>query len=132
MTWIATILRILWALPNTLFGCAIGGVGLLFGGKVHLKGRTIEFYDGGTKWFIQRLPNGQFVLALTLGHSILGQTSAALDVSREHELVHVRQYERWGPLMLPVYFLTSAWAWIRGGDFYRDNPFEREAFGDLD
>ena len=36
---------------------------------------------------------------MTLGHTILGQTDAALDISREHELVHVRQYERWGLFM---------------------------------
>ena len=27
------------------------------------------------------------------------QTDAALDISRDHEMVHVRQFERWGPLM---------------------------------
>ena len=35
-------------------------------------------------------------MAFTLGHTVLGQTDAALDISRQHELVHVRQFERLG------------------------------------
>lgn len=121
-------LAILWTLPNTLAGILIGGVGLCFGGRVQVRRGVIEFFDGGVKWFLHRLPAGQFTLALTLGHTILGQTSAALDVSRSHEHVHVRQYERWGPFMLPAYFLASLHAWLCGKHFYRDNPFEIEAY----
>lgn len=122
------ILRILWASPNTLLGLAIGSTGLVFGGKVRIKGRAFEFYDGGIKWFMHRLPNGQFTLALTLGHVILGQTDAALAISRKHEAVHVAQYERWGPFMIPAYFLASICVYLAGKRFYRDNPFEREAY----
>jgi hypothetical protein len=80
------------------------------------------------KWLILRLPHGQFTLAITLGHTILGQTDAALDIAREHELVHVRQYERWGPLMGPAYLACALVLWITGRRPYRDNPFEREAY----
>ncbi len=121
-------LSILWASPNSLIGLLIGSVGLCFGGKVQRRGYTLEFYDGGTKWFLHRLPGGQFTLAMTLGHTILGQTAAALDISRSHEAVHVAQYERWGPFFLPAYCLGSIYAWLRGGDPYRDNLFEREAY----
>jgi hypothetical protein len=27
-----------------------------------------------------------------------------------------------------LYLLASLYAWLRGGDAYRDNPFEREAY----
>ena len=67
-------------------------------------------------------------MALTLGHVIWGQTSAALDVSREHEWVHVRQYERWGPFFIPAYLWCSVWLRIQGRNAYLENPFEREAF----
>jgi hypothetical protein len=63
-----------------------------------------------------------------LGHVILGQTDASLDISRAHELVHVRQFEVWGPFMGPAYLLCSAWMWLQGARPYRDNPFEREAY----
>ena len=90
----------------------------------------LEFHSGGVKWFLRRLPSGDFTLALTLGHTVLGQTDASLDISRDHEMVHVRQYERWGPLMGPAYLLCSLVIWLRGGEAYRDNPFEREAYGE--
>ena len=67
-------------------------------------------------------------MAITLGHVILGRTAAALDIARDHEWVHVGQYERWGPFFLPAYAVASLWAWLRGRDPYRDNRFEREAF----
>ena len=42
----------------------------------------------------------------------------------DHELVHVRQYERWGPLFVPAYVGAAIVARIRGGRAYADNPFE--------
>jgi hypothetical protein len=67
-------------------------------------------------------------MAMTLGHTVIGRTTAALDLSRRHELVHVRQYERWGPLFIPAYLICSLWLRLAGRDAYRDNPFEVEAF----
>lgn len=123
------ILVVLWAFPYTLLGLLIGGVGLCTGGQARIRAGVIEFYEGGVKWLIHRLPDGQFVLALTLGHTVLGQTAASLEIAREHELVHVRQFERWGPLMGPAYLLCSLYLWLTGRRAYRDNPFEREAYG---
>ena len=40
---------------------------------------------------------------------------------------HVRQVEAWGGLFIPVYLLASVVAWWRGGDYYRENYFERDA-----
>jgi hypothetical protein len=59
---------------------------------------------------------------------VLGTSRAALDATRAHERVHVRQYERWGPLFVPLYLAASIWAAVNGGDAYYDNPFEREAW----
>jgi len=121
-------LAFLWASPYTLMGLVLGGLGLCTGGSARIRGRVIEFYGGGVKWLINQFPNGQFVLAFTLGHTVLGQTDAALDISRDHELVHVRQFEVWGPLMGPAYLLCSLYLWLTGRRAYRDNPFEREAY----
>jgi hypothetical protein len=119
-------LAILWASPYTLLGLAIGLAGR---GRMRRCGRVIQFHSGGVQWLIRKLL-GEDILAITLGHVVLGQTAAALDLSHEHELVHVRQFERWGPLMGPAYLLCSLVLWLRGGRAYRDNPFEREAYGD--
>ena len=59
---------------------------------------------------------------------ILGTDKATLDAARDHEHVHVRQYETWGPLFLPAYVASSAWQLVCGRRCYRDNWFERQAF----
>jgi hypothetical protein len=65
---------------------------------------------------------------MTLGHVILGRNQECLEYSRDHEHVHVRQYERWGPFMLPAYLGSSLVLYFRGLDPYLDNPFEIEAY----
>ncbi len=128
MRLLIRIIGLFWASPYTLFGLLIGIVGLCTGGRARVCGHVIEFYGGAVKSFIQRLPNGQFVIAITFGHAILGRTGASLDVAREHELVHVRQYEIWGPLFGPAYLLCSLVMRLRGKSAWRDNPFERQAY----
>jgi hypothetical protein len=68
------------------------------------------------------------IAAITLGHVVLAQRQEDLDRSRRHERVHVRQYERWGGLFPLIYLGASLVVLLRGGNAYRDNPFEREAF----
>jgi hypothetical protein len=64
--------------------------------------------------------------AITLGHVVL-----CIDEIDErvlaHELVHVGQFERLGPLFLVAYLAASVAAVARGGHVYRDNRFEVEA-----
>ena len=116
----------IWASPNTLLGLLVGSIGLLSGGTCEAHRGSLEFHGGFVNWVLNKLAGG--VIAMTLGHTILGQTSKGLAVVRDHEQVHVRQYERWGPAFLPAYLLSSAYLWIRGRDCYRENPFEIEAF----
>ena len=124
------ILGVLWALPWTLFGLLLGLIGLLTGGHVQRRGRTLEFWGGAIPKMLDRGPLVSGIIAITFGHVILAATEAAHDVCRSHELVHVRQYERWGPLFIPAYLLCSLALWIRGRDAYRENPFEMEAYND--
>jgi hypothetical protein len=126
--WLRPLL-IVWALPWTAVGMLVGAVGLATGARVQRRGRVLEFYGGAVARLLRWAPGtGCGAAAMTLGHVVLGQTAAALDITRRHELVHVCQYERWGPLFVPAYLLCSAFIWLRGGDGYRDNPFEREAY----
>jgi hypothetical protein len=118
---------VVWASPATLLGLLVGVAGLATGGSAHRVGRTVEFHGGVVALLLDHLPVR--ALALTLGHVILGQSAPALDRCRAHELVHVRQYERWGPFFIPAYLLCSLVLVMRGREFYRDNPFEREAYG---
>ena len=66
---------------------------------------------------------------MTLGHVVLGRNARALEVTRAHERVHVRQYESWGPFFLPAYFLAGAYALAMGRHPYFDNRFERGSEG---
>lgn len=122
-------LAYLWAAPATALGLLFAPLALLTGGRMRLVAGTIEIHGGLIAWLLSRaipLPGG--AMALTLGHCILGRSHTALDVARTHEHVHVRQYERWGPLFIPAYLLASAWLFLRRRDAYRDNPFERAAY----
>ncbi len=121
---------LIWALPYTLVGLAVGALGLATGGGWQRRGRTLEFHGGWTTRFVRNLPARQSIAAITLGHTVLGQTRAVLDQVRSHEAVHVRQFERWGPFMGPAYLLASLWLWLGGGEPYWDNPFEREAYSE--
>ena len=58
---------------------------------------------------------------------VLGANAGALEESRAHERVHVRQYERWGIFFVPLYLLASLLALARGRSVYAGNAFERQA-----
>lgn len=121
-----------WALPTTCLGLLCIPLGLLTGGGVQIRRGVIEVYGGAVTWLLRNatLKKGG-ASALTLGHVILGVDQLMLDVCRNHEHVHVRQAERWGPFFIPAYLFASLWAAARGGHYYRDNAFEREAYGDV-
>lgn len=117
-----------WAGPNSLLGLIAGLLLLCFGGRVQWIRGAIEFSGGLIgSLFKSRIVACRF-RAITLGHVILGTDEAALSAAREHEQVHVRQYERWGPFFLPAYVISSAWQGVLGRRIYRDNYFERQAF----
>jgi hypothetical protein len=61
---------------------------------------------------------------MTFGHVVLARDAACMAHSREHELAHVQQFERWGPLLLPIYGLVVCWVWYRGYHSYLDHPME--------
>ena len=120
------IFLLLWVAPWSLVGLTIGLLSCLTGGSGRRVDHTLEFHGGLAKWLLQLTPIG--AIAITVGHVILARNQAALDETRNHERVHVGQYERWGPLFVPAYFLSSLIVWMQGKRAYRDNLFEAEAF----
>ena len=110
-------LRIAWASPASLAGLLLG---LSFRRRrVH---RGVLLCEGAA--WPRRL--GWRYRAITFGHVVLCVDDADEELL-DHELVHARQYERWGILLWPAYALASVSARIRGGSAYWDNHFEREA-----
>lgn len=123
------LLGIAWASPWTLLGLLLGAPSLVFRGGVRRTGRVVEFWGGLGGWLLQYVFRAR---AITFGHTVLARSVADLDTTHEHELVHVRQYERWGLLMVPAYLLYGLILWLRGRSPYFDNPFERQAFEEAD
>ncbi len=114
-----------WASPTSLLGLAIVA---LAGARAAGRGGVLEASGPGVgRWFDSVAP-GRGIMAMTLGHVVLGRDQPALDETRAHERVHVAQCERWGALFVPAYACASAVAWWRGGDAYVDNRFERDAW----
>lgn len=128
MSRIRLALGLVWALPWTLLGLVMGLAALLTGGGMQRVGRVLEFYGGVLDWLLARVPIAGGAAAMTLGHCVIARTKGDLARSRSHELVHVAQYERWGPFFVPAYFAACGWMLLSGRHYYRDNPFEREAF----
>lgn len=125
---VGIVLRYLWALPATLVGLVLGTIAYLLGATAHVRNGVLEVAGGRLIRVVSAIPCLKHVLALTLGHVVIGISHALLDEERPHEHAHVRQYERWGVLLFPLYIASSLAQIVRGGHPYRDNRFERQAF----
>ena len=120
-------LRYLWAGPATLIGLIVA-FALIRRGRISCVEGVIEAHSPLLERALASLtPLARGAEAMTLGHVVLGRNARALEVTRGHERVHVRQYETWGPFFLPAYFLAGACALAMGRHPYFDNQFEREA-----
>lgn len=124
----ARLLRYLWAGPYTLLGLVLATVALLAGARATRHRGVVEVSGGWLGAAFARMPEPLRFSAMTLGHVILAVDRSALVQLRAHERVHVRQYERWGPLFLPAYLLSSLLQLARGRNPYRENHFERQAY----
>jgi hypothetical protein len=113
----------LWASPATAIGLCVALAARAGGASVRRVDGVLEAGGGA----LGRMARRSHFVAITLGHVVVGIDETALAESREHERAHVRQYERFGPLFLPLYAASSLWAALRGGRMYWDNHFERQA-----
>jgi hypothetical protein len=121
------VLAYAWASPATVLGLLLALLALR-NGRVVIRAGVLEAHGPWLRWALTHLTIvGGGVAAITFGHVVLGRDADALEWSRTHERVHVAQYEQWGPFFLPAYAAASLWAFVRGGDFYLDNSFERAA-----
>jgi hypothetical protein len=118
----------LWPLPATLVGVLLALLARSSGGMLQWVDGVLEAAGGWPARILRRgFPFCGAVAAITLGHVVVGVSRGALAATRAHERAHVRQFERWGTLMLVLYPIAGLIAWLRGGNPYRDNFFEREA-----
>ena len=102
--------RYIWAFPNSLIGLAFVPFTALTRGGIEVVDGVLEVHSPFVAWVLQHcMPISGGATAITFGHVVLGRDRASLSQTRLHERVHVRQYERWGPLFLPIYLVSALW-----------------------
>jgi hypothetical protein len=104
-----------WALPNTLLGLLLG---LLSFQRPRLD-RGVLVFDRAARGFLWAFGRTRW-RAITLGHVVLA-TRRLEGRLRDHEMTHVLQHARLGPLFLPSYLALHVFTG------YRKNPFETAA-----
>jgi hypothetical protein len=119
--------RLLWAAPNSLLGLLPALVLLAGGGHARWFSGALEVCYRVRGSECGRLARALPFRAMVMGHVILAVTEEELSRIGPHERVHVRQYERWGPLFIPAYAASSLWRLLQGKDPYWDNHFEVQA-----
>jgi hypothetical protein len=121
-------LRQAWrALPGDLMGVAVmRGCGIRAPSRVVDAGDVsvvlVEHPDVGRYFELHLLP----VQAQTLGRYVFARGPIP-DYTLEHEIEHIRQWGRFGPLYLPLYAGSSAVELLRGRRPYWDNRFQAAA-----
>lgn len=119
------LLKYSWALPTTSVAFPILIANAVYGGQTIVWHGVIEIHGPLVRSILNRR---EFqASALTLGHVILCADDDARNRFRAHELVHVQQTERWGPLFLPIYLALTLWTWRKTGHGYWFHPWEIEA-----
>jgi hypothetical protein len=108
-------LAYVWASPNTLLGLLLGALSFQRPRSEH----GILVFDGPPRGFVGLLRLFKRS-AISFGHVVL--SNRPLEGSLLiHERHHVWQYERLGPLYIPIYLLV----WVFMG--YERHPFELAA-----
>jgi len=112
-----------WALPNTLIGLLLVAISKSKHVKSHVPAMVFE---PGT--WLGRYMKKHYWAGLTLGHVVF-MVDPNDHLIACHELIHVYQNNHFGPFWLPLYGIFSLVMWlIPGKKYYRDNPFERQAY----
>ncbi len=108
----------IWSAPLTTVGLAVAAVS---GARPR--------WDPDRRCFVAIGVGGPSAAALrlvgaganTIGQVVLCRSDAPSRALLDHEAVHVRQSERFGPLLVPLYL------WLNAIHGYRDNPLEHAA-----
>jgi len=119
----------IWASPASLAGLLLAPLAIAGPrGRIRVVRGVVEASGGLLAPLLSRVNPWFPIQAITFGHVVLGVSADVLDHCRVHERIHVRQYERWGPLFPLLYLASSVAGLRRGRGLYEGNAFEREAF----
>jgi len=118
-----SLLREVWAFPGNLLAWISMGI---------TKDRPI-LTNKGVRYIISpghfKVFFSKWVTANTLGrHVFIRETDDLQDTKLiTHELVHVRQWYKFG-ILFPVLYALGSLVGFFNGDYYEKNPFEMAAF----
>jgi hypothetical protein len=118
-----------WALPLTLCGLLLALPVMCWRGKMEWVGigtRALMVRGPLADWMLGHHPFGAMT-AMALGHVVIAEQQGLTPRILVHELAHVRQAMRWGPVFPLAYLASSAWAALCGYDAYWHNHFEMAA-----
>lgn len=116
MKYIAAILNIPWTVAGLVAGL------LAIPKRIQLRREPLAvILHVRSFWWFAWHPRARYARAAAIGNVVL-MGPKPFDGDLEHELVHVKQFER-EPLIQPFLY---AWQTFRYG--YRDNKYEREAY----
>ncbi len=126
MRWLS-VAKAIWAAPCSAVGLLFASLPLALGGQAQWVHGTLEVTYRPSLAKCGKLAAALPFRGIVFGQVILAVTSEELQAIRAHERVHVRQYERWGPVFFLAYGLSSLWQMLRGRRPYWDNHFEIQA-----
>ncbi len=119
-----TALKYLWASPASAMGVCAAAIAGLVGTKIKRVDGVLEVSLVPRSTALCRAVACLPFAAITLGHVVIACSADEQAAHRQHERVHVAQYECWGPLFLLAYPLESLFQWLSGRQAYLDNRFE--------
>ena len=122
------VIRYAWAAPASALGLLLACAALCLGATCRVADGVVEVAGGRFSRLFPLLPRVFHFEAITFGHVVIGLDHSLLAHLRAHEHAHVRQYERWGLLLIPLYLGSSAVQVLRGRNPYLHNHFEIKAF----
>ena len=119
-----TVFKYIWASPASAVGICAACIANVAGAEVKRVSGVLEVSLVPRSAMLCKAVRCLPFTAITLGHVVLACSSQDQAALRQHERVHVAQYELWGPLFLLAYPLESLFQWVRGRRAYLDNRFE--------
>ena len=123
---VAGLIGVLWALPLSLFGLVLALPIRIVRGRIdRVSGSVPALLVRGplADRLLQRHPFGPMA-AMAIGHIVIARQQGLTAHTLRHELVHVLQAARWGPVFPFAYLVASAWALLHGRRAYWHNRFE--------
>jgi hypothetical protein len=119
--------RYLWPLPFSLLAALALILVVPLSVSFARRDGALQAYGPGAALLLRIVVPWMAASGLTIGHVLIYRNQADARTLHAHEIVHVRQWERWGLLFPLAYGVASVRAAMAGGHYYRDNVFEVEA-----